>query len=157
MIFVYWQWWNVFWFDLQPTLYLWHLKLLSILLYKSNVWENCCSRVITGKAFNQLDWRILWSPIPRDEMTGSQWFFTNRQTARKVKKNSTKFFIGCGQACSRLHTIGVGAQRLQKSSSYAGNSIEWKIKWQEKRFHAFLIHNLSPQVLLLNQIAVFIN
>ena len=57
-------------------------------------------------------------------MTGSQWFFTYRQTARKVKKNSTKFFIGCGQACPRLHTIEEGAQRLLRSCSFTENNIE---------------------------------
>ena len=65
-------------------------------------------------------------------MTGSQWFFTYRQTARKVNKNSTKFFIGCGQAHPRLHTIGEGAQRLLKSYSFTENSIEWKIKWKKR-------------------------
>ena len=31
------------------------------------------------------------------------------------------------------------------------------MKWKEKSFHAFLIHSLSLQVLLSNQIAVFID
>ena len=27
MIFVYWEWWSGFWFDLQSSLYLWHLNV----------------------------------------------------------------------------------------------------------------------------------
>ena len=38
---------------------------------------------------------------------------------------------------------------------FTENSIELKIKSKEKSFHTFLIHNLSLQVLLSNQTAVF--
>ena len=108
--------------------------------------------LIAGKAFNQLDSRILWLLIPPNEMTVSDWFLQTHRRAEKWKKYSIKFFIGCGQTCPRLHAIGWGAQRLLKSSSLAGGSIEWEMKWKERSFHAFLIHNLSLQVLLSNQI-----
>ena len=36
------------------------------------------------------------------------------------------------------------------------NSIVWRIMGKEETFHAFLIFNLSQQVLLSNKIAVFI-
>ena len=63
-----------------------NMILSSILLYKSHIWENCCSWVIAGKAFNQLDCSILWSHIPPDVITGSHWLSTCKQTAGKVKK-----------------------------------------------------------------------
>ena len=56
-----------------------------------------------------------------------------------------------------LHTIARSPQRFLKSSSYTENSIEWKIKWKRESFHAFLIHNVSQQLLLSNQIALFID
>ena len=116
--------------------------LLSILLYKSNIWGNSCFWIIARKAFNQLDCRILWSHISPDRMTGSHFLHGDSQ---KRKKISTKFSIVCG------------AQRLLKSCSVTEKSIEWKINWKEETFHAFLIHNLSRQVLLSYEIAVFLD
>ena len=57
----------------------------------------------------------------------------------------------------RLHAIAEGAQRLLKSCIFIENSIGWKIKRKGESFHAFLIHNLSQQVILSNQIAVFLD
>ena len=49
------------------------------------------------------------------------------------------------------------AQTLLKSCNVIESSIEWKVRWKEETFHAFLIYNLSQQILLSNQIAVFID
>ena len=161
MIFVYWQCWNGFWFELQSTLYLWHLNaggplqlqlaaflgkipfekklkmiktdpkigffhyfenffywfllemtfkmiLLSILLYKSHVWENCCSWVgcrIAG-FFDHLCLLMKW-------LYHTDFLHVGRQP-EKWKKNSAKFLIGCGQACPRLHTVRGSAQASQE-------------------------------------------
>ena len=114
--------------------------MLSILLYKSHIWGNPCSWDVAEKAFNKLDCRILWSHICPDGMTGSHWFFVMWTDSQKRKKISNKFAIGYGaQSCFVIE-----------------NGIEWKIKWKEA-FHAFLIQNLSQQVLLSNQIAVCID
>ena len=118
------------WYLFLLETFKWKLILLSILLYKSHICRNPCSWVLAWKAFNQLGCRILRSHISPDGMTGSHWFFACRQIVRR-EKNSTKFSIGCD------------AQRLLKSCSLSENSTEWKGKWKEETFHAFLIHNLS--------------
>ena len=118
--------------------------MLSVLLYKSHIWGNSCSWDIVGKAFNQLDCRILYHIISPDGMPGTHWFFTCRQVVRRGKK-LIKFFIGF------LH------RRPPNSCSATENKEKWKIKWKEEVFHAFLIHNLSRQSLLSKQIAVFID
>ena len=117
-------------FIFAGNMFKWKLILLSILLYKSHICRNLCSWVLAEKAFNQLGCRIVRSHISPDGMTGSHWFFACRQIVRR-EKNSTKFSIGCD------------AQRLLKSCSLSENSIEWKGKWKEETFHAFLIYNLS--------------
>ena len=118
--------------------------LLSILLYKSCIWEIFYSWVIFRKVVDKADCKILWSHISPDGMTGSSWYFACWQITWR-RKISNKFFTG------------YDAQRFLKCCSVTGNSIEWKIKCKEKTFHAFLIHNLSQQVILPNQIAVFID
>ena len=102
-----------------------------------------CTNQISGEILVfELLLERLWSHISPDRMTGSHFLHGDSQ---KRKKISTKFSIVCG------------AQRLLKSCSVTEKSIEWKINWKEETFHVFLIHNLSRQVLLSYEIAVFLD
>ena len=69
----------------------------------------------------------------------------NKTNSQKKRNISTKFLIECG------------AQRLLKSCSFTENIIERKVKWIEEIFHTSFIYNLSLQVLLSNQIGLFID
>ena len=120
-----------------------YLKKIDIVIYFT------VQTSYLGKSlFLRCSWKVVQQIRLQDSLiTHMSWWndwitliFCMWTDSQKRKKISNKFGIGYGaQSCFVIE-----------------NGIEWKIKWKEA-FHAFLIQNLSQQVLLSNQIAVCID
>ena len=77
--------------------------ILSILLYKSCIWETFYSWVIFRKVVDKSDCRILWSHISPDGMTGSRWYFACWQIAWRRKNFNQIFYrVRCSKVSQRL-------------------------------------------------------
>ena len=73
--------------------------ILSILQCKSYIWGNSCSWVTAGKAFKQLDCRILWSRISPGGMTwmmvwgfGRSWDWWKMKIQTKIIRHAAPCF-----------------------------------------------------------------
>ena len=123
------------------------LKTL-IFLYKSYDWENSPSEVTAGKAVNKSYCRIIWSDISVDWINWSHGLLCIWTDYQKMKTSNLIFLIR-GPGIPRYVQSSTWTQKLPESSNFTTHL--------SQSYHTLLVHRLSQQILLSNQIVELID